>query len=71
LYEIVYEYEIVCEAVRQSLKVVENLQFSEGVGIHGNGRHPNDEPTEKNINMLYSQINDKHLIKDLYRDIKT
>lgn len=70
LYEIVYKYETVCETVRQSLKVVEDLQFKEGIGIHGNGRNPNEEPTEQNIKMLYSQVNDKHLIKDLFRDIK-
>src|SRR5690606_2932238 len=56
LYEIVCEYEKICEIVRQSLKVVEDLQFTEGIGIHGNGRHPDEEPTEQNINILYSQI---------------
>lgn len=70
LYEIIYEYDILCEVVRQSLKDVEDLQFKEGIGIHGNGRNPNEEPTEQNINMLYSQVNDKHLIKDLFREIK-
>lgn len=70
LYEIVYDYETVYETVRQALKVVEELQFKEAIGIHGNGRHPDEEPTENNINMLYSQVNDKHLIKDLFRDIK-
>lgn len=70
LYEIVCDYETVCETVRQSLKVVEDLQFAEGIGIHGNGRNPDEEPTEQNINMLYSQVNDKHLIRDLFRDIK-
>lgn len=69
LYEIVYEYETVCETVRQNLKSVEDLQFSEGIGIHGNGRNPNEEPTQENVNMLYSQVNDKHLIKGLFRDI--
>ncbi|MFD1166678.1 hypothetical protein ACFQ2C_13780 [Sphingobacterium daejeonense] len=70
LYEIVYEYETVCETVRQSLKVVEDLQFTEGIGVHGNGRHPDEEPTEQDVNMLYSQVNDKHLIRDLFREIK-
>lgn len=70
IYEIVYDYEKVCEDVRQSLKVVEYLQFAQGIGIHGNGRHPDEEPTEQNINILYSQINDKHLVWDLFRDIK-
>jgi len=71
LYEIVYDYESVCEMVRQALEVVEELQFKEGIGIHGNGRDPNEEPTEQHINMLYSQLNDKHLMKDLFRDIKS
>lgn len=70
LYEIIYEYEVVCEAVRLSLKAVEDLQFKEGIGIHGNDRHPDEEPTEQNINTLYSQVNDKHLVKDLFREIK-
>jgi len=70
LYDIVYEYETICETVRQSLKIIEDLQFERGIGIHGNGRNPNEEPTEENVNMLYSQVNDKHLIKDLYRKIK-
>lgn len=69
LYEIVYDYEEICETVRLSLKDVEELQFKEGIGIHGNDRHPAEEPTEQNINMLYSQVNDKHLIKELFRDI--
>src|SRR5690606_23139229 len=71
LYEIVYDYESVCEMVRQALEVVEELQFKEGIGIHRNGRDPNEEPTEQHINMLYSQLNDKHLMKDLFRDIKS
>ena len=70
LYEIVYDYEIVCETVRLSLKAIEDLQFAEGIGIHGNGRHPDEDPTEQNINILYSQVNDKHLIKNLFREIK-
>lgn len=70
LYEIVYDYEIVCETVRLSLKAIEDFQFAEGIGIHGNGRKRDEEPTAQNINMLYSQLNDKHLIKDLFRKIK-
>jgi hypothetical protein len=69
-YNFVANVAAVCETVRQSLKVVENLQFKEGIGIHGNGRNPEEEPTEQNINMLYSQVNDKHLIRDLFREIK-
>lgn len=71
LYKIVYEYETVCENVRQSLKVIEEKQFKEGIGIHGNGRHPDEDPTQQNINMLFSQVNDKHLIKEFFREIKS
>src|SRR6185312_6586430 len=70
LYEIVYEYDNICETVRLCLKSVEDQQFSEGFGIHGNGRNPNEEPTDNDINVMYSQVNDKHLIKDLFRTIK-
>lgn len=47
LYQIVYEYETVCETVRLALNVIEDLQFKEGIGIHGNERNPNDEPSEE------------------------
>ncbi len=70
LYDIVYEYDNICETVRLCLKSVEDQQFSEGIGIHGIGRNPNEEPTDNDINMIYSQVNDKHLIRDLYRTIK-
>ena len=71
LYQIVYDYELICETVRLSLKEVEDLQFQEGIGIHGNGQDPNAEPGEGDKQMLYSQVNDKHLIKELYRTIKS
>lgn len=71
LYKIVYEYESICETIRYSLKAVEDQQFKDGIGIHGNGRHPDEEPTEENINMLFSQVNDKHLTKNLFREIAT
>lgn len=70
LYEIVYEYEEICETVRQSLKGIEEVQFAEKIGIHGTDRHPDEKPTEQSINTLYSQVNDKHLIRDLFREIK-
>lgn len=70
LFEIVYQYEIVCEKVRLSLKKVEDLQFTKKIGLHGGDRNPNDDPREEDVNLLYSQINDKHLIKKVYRKIK-
>jgi hypothetical protein len=70
LYQIAYDYELVCETVRQALKEVEDLQFREGVGIHGNGRNPDEEPTESDRQFIFSQINDKHLIEELYRQVK-
>jgi hypothetical protein len=70
LFEIVYEYEVVCEKVRLSLKKIEDLQFAKKIGLHGGDRNPDDDPKEEHVNMLYSQINDKHLIKKIYRKIK-
>jgi hypothetical protein len=70
LFQIVYEYECICEIVRLALKKIEDLQFNEGIGIYGNGRNPNDEPNENDIKILFSQVNDKHLIKELNRKIK-
>jgi hypothetical protein len=71
LYQIVYDYELICETVRLSLKEVEDLQFKEAIGIHGNGRDPMEEPSEIDKQMLYSQVNDKHLIRELYRKLFT
>jgi len=70
LYDIAYEYENIYEPVRLALGEIEELQFIKGIGIHGNGRNPNDIPTENNIKMLYSQVNDKHLMSELNRKIK-
>jgi hypothetical protein len=70
LFQIVYEYEVVCEKVRLSLKKIEDLQFVKKIGIHGNDRNPDEEPKAEHINMIYSQVNDKHLIKKIYRKIK-
>jgi hypothetical protein len=70
LYQIVYEYEVVCEKVRLSLKKIEDLQFLKKMGMHGGDRDPNDDPKEEHVNLLYSQINDKHLIKKIYRKIE-
>ena len=70
LYEIIAEYEAICEKVRLALQAIENLQFKEQIGIHGNARNPQDHPSQEDINMLYSQINDKHLVRHLYREVK-
>ncbi len=69
IYKIVLDYEITCEIVRNNLKSVEDLQFKEGIGIHGNGKDPEAEPSDKDISILYSQINDKHLTEEFFRDI--
>ena len=71
LYQIAYEYEIICEEVRLVMRDIENRQFSERIGIYGDGQDPQEEPDEKYLKLLFSQVNDKHLIEDLKREIKT
>jgi hypothetical protein len=71
LYQIGYDYQCICEKVRLFLKEVEDLQFKQGIGIHGNGRNPEYVPKQEHIQLLFSQVNDKHLTKELYRQIKS
>ena len=68
LYKIALEYEIICEEVRMKLKNVEDIQFKDGIGIYG-GKDPNHEPDDSDKQFLFSQVNDKHLIKELKRII--
>lgn len=62
------DYEIICEEVRLKLQEIENLQYSKGIGTHGR-RPPGKEPKEEDFRMLYSQLNDKHLLDIFQRDI--
>lgn len=71
LYKIAMDYEILCEKVRLTLRDLELRQFKEKIGIYGSGRDPHDEPTPEYIQVLLSQINDKHLRIDLNRKIST
>ena len=69
LLEIAYKYESVCEQVRLIIKEIEDLQFEKKIGIYGNGQHPQEEPSEKALKFLHSQINDKHLMEQFERKI--
>ncbi|MFI5138534.1 MAG: hypothetical protein ACHQIM_11975 [Sphingobacteriales bacterium] len=69
LHRIVYDYELAVEKVRLALKAVEDNQFKQGIGVYG-GRDPSQQPDPNDLQILYSQINDKHLLRDLYRKIK-
>jgi hypothetical protein len=71
MYKIVYDYEVVSEKVRLALKKVEDKQFKEGIGVYGGGKDPSQKPDSGDIQILYSQINDKHLLGELFRKIKT
>ncbi len=70
LYKIVYDYEVAAETVRLALKTVEDKQFKEGIGIYGT-KDPSQHPNARDLEVLYSQINDKHLLKELSRKIKS
>jgi len=70
LYKIVYDYEVASETVRLALKTVEDRQFKEGIGIYG-GKDPSQHPDSRDLQVLYSQINDKHLLRELSRKINS
>lgn len=70
LLNIAYRYEVLCEKVRRIVRDIEDLQFEKGIGIYGTGQHPQAEPTQDYLNLLHSQINDKHLISEFERKIK-
>lgn len=70
IYIIVKRFDDVCEIVRQNLKIIEDMSFSSNVGIHSGERNPQEMPEEKDINNLYSLVNDKHMLNDLFREIK-
>tara|TARA_B100002049_G_scaffold42187_1_gene28675 strand:- start:145 stop:864 length:720 start_codon:yes stop_codon:yes gene_type:complete len=63
------EYIYVCEDVRLILEEIESKQFKKKIGIYGGKRNPQDEHSAESINFLYSQINDKHLIRKRNRKI--
>ncbi len=70
LIRIAYDYEKACEKIRLLLRALELEQFNCKIGIHGHGRHPHDAPTSDDLKLLYSQVNDKHLIDNLERLIE-
>ncbi len=70
IYKIVLDYEIICESIRQKLKGIEDQQFSEQIGIYSDKRNSYEDPTQSDINMLFSQVNDKHSVREFYRSIE-
>lgn len=69
LLEIAIRYEDISETVRLITRDIEDLQFKKKIGIYGNGQHPHEEPNEDIMNILYSQLNDKHLTNGFERKI--
>jgi hypothetical protein len=69
LYTIAMDYETQCEKVRLITRALEEKQFNEKIGIYGSGLHPHRKPTIEYIQVLHSQVNDKHLITNLNRKI--
>lgn len=68
LKEIAYEYEILCEDVRLILADIETEQFKNKVGYHGT-HDPHRDRDQNDVNELFSIVNDKHSLKNYYRDI--
>lgn len=70
LFQIIHDFEIACEEVRQCLIKMEDHQFEQKIGIHGGKRNPRDEHTEFDRTLMHSWVNDKHLIRDMYHKIE-
>lgn len=68
--QIAYKYELICEKIRLILRELEQEQFQEGIGIHGTSHNPHGDISEGILSFYHSQINDKHLLKELERNIK-
>ncbi|MEQ9062791.1 MAG: hypothetical protein RIE58_01350 [Vicingaceae bacterium] len=65
-----YKYELICEKIRLVLREFEKEQYQKGIGIHGTKHNPHGNISESTISFYHSQINDKHLLKELERSIK-
>ncbi|AMP98912.1 hypothetical protein AY601_2006 [Pedobacter cryoconitis] len=68
LTHIVYEYDQVCEKVRLRLKYFEDLQVTQKAGIYAH-KNPSGMPDAMAMDILFAQVNDKHLDKSLFRKI--
>ncbi|QEM12959.1 hypothetical protein [Mucilaginibacter rubeus] len=69
IYFIAGDYYQVAERVRLALKAVEDEQAASKIGIYKNGLTVAQDISEEDRLLLYSQVNDKHLWKDLARKI--
>lgn len=67
--DIAYEYEIICEDVRQRLKTIEEKQAAEKVGIYKRGLPKNEDLTNDDLKFIFSKVNDKHSLDGMYRKI--
>ncbi|WP_258100117.1 hypothetical protein [Marinoscillum pacificum] len=68
--ELAIDYEKISEIIRLKLKELEDLSHERGFGIYSE-RYPRTEHPPEAINFLFSQVNDKHLVSDLERKIKS
>lgn len=68
-YHIAADYEQIAELVRNALSRVEDRQATEKVGVYKAGLPDMGNIPEDDKRLLYSQINDKHLIKGFIRNI--
>lgn len=66
--ELAYEYELLCEEIRQILEKIEEEQFNLKIGYHAL-KHPHRERDENYVNELFSMINDKHFSRNFHREI--
>jgi hypothetical protein len=69
IYQIAIDYDTISERVRQALRKVEDTQMSEQIGIHKGGLIKAEDVSAEDLRFLHSQVNDKHLVKDMSRSL--
>ena len=68
-YHVAADYEDIAEQVRDALSKVEERQANEKIGIYKAGLPDMDNVPEEEKRLVYSRVNDKHLVKGLSRKI--
>jgi hypothetical protein len=63
------DYEEICEKARVGMQKLEDLQIEQQIGIYKNSRGSNYEYNAEEIKFMMSQVNDKHLMSSLKREI--
>lgn len=69
LQNIAYEYNEISERIRVIMRELEDLQFTNKIGIYKNTSNYEEKNDEQELKLFFSRVNDKHLSKRFKRVI--